>query len=59
MERSDASKRLRKAIRLNDISLVQRLLSDVPGLLQNPDPEDKTNTSLHLAATYGHTEIAV
>lgn len=59
MEKGEASTRLREAIQLDDISLVKRMLSDAPKLLQNPDFDDKSNTSLHLAALYGHTEIAV
>lgn len=59
MEKGEASTRLREAIQLDDISLVKRMLSDSPKLLQNPDFHDKSNTSLHLAALYGHTEIAV
>ena len=51
--------RLREAIQLDDISLVKRLLTNRPDLLQNPNFEDKSNTSLHLAALYGHTEITV
>lgn len=59
METGEASMRLREAIQLDDISLVQRLLTNRPDLLQNPNFEDKSNTSLHLAALYGHKEITV
>jgi uncharacterized protein len=59
MEKADASTRLREAILVDDISLVKRLLTADPLLLQNPNLEDKSNTSLHLAAKYGHAEIAV
>lgn len=59
METGKASMRLREAIQLDDISLVQRLLANRPELLQNPNFEDKSNTSLHLAALHGHTEICV
>ncbi|ETN46659.1 uncharacterized protein HMPREF1541_00845 [Cyphellophora europaea CBS 101466] len=58
MEKGEASMRLREAIQLDDTSLVRRLLTHRPDLLQNPNFEDKSNTSLHLAALYGHTEIA-
>ena len=59
MERCETSRRLREAIILNDLSMVKRLLKQKPTLLQNPDFEDKSNTSLHLAAKYGHVEVAV
>ena len=59
MEKADASPRLREAIVLNDLALVKRLLKQNPTLLQNPDFEDKSNTSLHLAAELGHAAIAV
>jgi uncharacterized protein len=58
MAQADPSNRLREAIIANDISLVERFLKARPWLLQNPDFEDKSNTSLHLAAIYGHKEIA-
>lgn len=53
------SLRLRQAILSNDIPLVERLLKADPHLLHNPDFQDKSNTSLHLAAQAGHTELAV
>ena len=59
METGEASMRLREAISLDDVALVQRVLKNRPDLLQNPNYEDKSNTSLHLAALHGHTEIAV
>ncbi|EMC96048.1 hypothetical protein BAUCODRAFT_148884 [Baudoinia panamericana UAMH 10762] len=54
----DASTRLRRAIHLNDAVLVRRIVRNNPKLLQNPDFEDKSNTSLHLAAANGLLEIA-
>lgn len=59
MEMGEASVRLREAISLDDVALVQRILKNKPNLLQNPNYEDKSNTSLHLAALHGQTEIAV
>ncbi|OAL26124.1 hypothetical protein AYO20_10258 [Fonsecaea nubica] len=56
MTRVDLS--LRQAILLNDLALVQRILKHNLSYLQNPDFEDKSNTSLHLAAKYGLEEIA-
>ncbi|EKG17869.1 Zinc finger Zim17-type [Macrophomina phaseolina MS6] len=50
--------RLRRAIRLNDLVLVRRIVRNNPHVLQNPDFEDKSNTSLHLAAREGFTDIA-
>ncbi|KAK4548816.1 hypothetical protein LTR36_008589 [Oleoguttula mirabilis] len=52
------STRLRRAIHLDDVHLVKRIVRNNPRLLQNPDFEDKSNTSLHLAAANGFTEIA-
>ena len=54
----DPSTRLRRAILLNDVLLVKRIIRNNPRLLQNPNFEDKSNTSLHLAATNGFVEIA-
>ena len=54
-----SSLRLRKAIAANDTPLVERLLQANPHLLHNPDFDDKSNTSLHLAAREGFTDIAV
>ncbi|KAL1613638.1 Target of rapamycin complex 2 subunit avo2 [Neofusicoccum ribis] len=50
--------RLRRAIRLNDLVLVRRIVRNNPLVLQNPDFQDKSNTSLHLAAREGFTDIA-
>jgi hypothetical protein len=38
---------------------VQRIIRNNPHKLRNPDFEDKSNTSLHLAARNGFTQIAV
>ncbi|SMQ51942.1 unnamed protein product [Zymoseptoria tritici ST99CH_3D7] len=54
----EPSIRLRRAIHLNDASLVSRLLRSHPRLLSNPDFSSKANTSLHLAASHGFTTIA-
>ena len=51
--------RLRRAIHLNDLSLVRRIVGNNPSAIQNPDEEDGGNTSLHLAAKLGFLEIAV
>ncbi|KIW48491.1 uncharacterized protein PV06_01070 [Exophiala oligosperma] len=56
MSRVDLS--IRQAILLNDVALVRRLLKHHPEHLHNPDFADKSNTSLHLAAQHGLTEIA-
>jgi hypothetical protein len=55
----DASTRLRRAIVLCDGLLVKRIIRSNPGILQNPDFKDKSNTSLHLAAQVGFEEIVV
>jgi len=57
--RIDVPRRLRRAILLNDLPLVQRILRNNPDYLRNPDYEEKSNTNLHLAAKYGFTQIAV
>ena len=57
--RIDVPRRLRRAILLNDLSLVQRIIRNNPDYLRNPDFEDKSNTNLHLAAKHGFTQIAV
>ncbi|WEW57566.1 hypothetical protein PRK78_003033 [Emydomyces testavorans] len=49
--------RLRRAILLNDVFLVKRIVRSNPAYLENPDYDDKSNTSLHLAAILGHLEI--
>ena len=51
--RIDVPRRLRRAILLNDLTLVKRIVRSNPRYLQNPDLEDKGNTSLHLAARNG------
>ncbi|KAJ4992530.1 Target of rapamycin complex 2 subunit AVO2 [Stagonosporopsis vannaccii] len=56
--RIDVPRRLRRAILLNDLPLVQRILRNNPDYLRNPDYEEKSNTNLHLAAKYGLTQIA-
>lgn len=55
----DPSIRIRRAIHLNDLSLLQRIIKNNPNLVQNIDFADNGNTSLHLAAQLGHLEIAV
>ena len=57
--RIDVAIRLRRAIYLNDLTLVQRIVRNNPSVLRNPDFADKSNTSLHLAARCGFVEIAV
>jgi ankyrin repeat protein len=54
----DVPRRLRRAILLNDLALVQRIVRNNPAYIRNPDLEDKSNTSLHLAAKNGFTEVA-
>jgi len=54
--------RLRRAIYLSSLSLVQRVLTSnahLPELIRNPDYTDRGNTSLHLAAKLGLPDIAV
>jgi len=58
LSRIEAPRRLRRAILLNDLSLVKRIVSNNPIYLQNPDFDDKSNTSLHLAAKHGFVQIA-
>lgn len=55
----EPSIRLRRAILLNDVLLVKRIIRTNPTLLQNPDFDDKSNTSLHVAAQLGFEEIVV
>lgn len=55
----EASIRLRRAIHLNDLVLVKRIIKNNPKILQNPDFEDNGNTSLHLTAKLGLVEITV
>ncbi|KAI9707185.1 MAG: 26S proteasome non-ATPase regulatory subunit [Candelina mexicana] len=55
----DVSIRLRRAILLNDLSLVKRITKNNPKSLRNADIADKGNTSLHLAAKYGFLDIVL
>ena len=55
----NVSVHLRRAIRLNDLVLLKRIIKNNPKSLQDPDFDDKGNTSLHLAAQLGLLEIAV
>jgi hypothetical protein len=57
--RIDVSIRLRRAVVLNDLSLVRRIIGNHPKTLRNPDFDDRSNTSLHLATKLGFVEIAV
>ncbi|KAL1959557.1 hypothetical protein VTO42DRAFT_1592 [Malbranchea cinnamomea] len=49
--------RLRRAILRGDALLVKRIVKNHPKYLHNPDYDDKSNTSLHLAAALGHLEV--
>ncbi|KAG8628710.1 hypothetical protein KVT40_002575 [Elsinoe batatas] len=49
--------RLRRAIHMNDALLVKRIIEAHEDLLENPDYEDRSNSSLHLAAELGHKDI--
>jgi hypothetical protein len=51
--------RLRRAIHVNDVLLVKRIIKHNPSFLENPDFDDKSNTSLHLAAILGYLDIIV
>ncbi|KAI9881221.1 MAG: hypothetical protein M1830_007199 [Pleopsidium flavum] len=53
----DPSIRLQRAIYLNDLLLVKRIIKNNPEFLQNPDFADKSNTSLHLASKLGYLDI--
>ena len=55
----DVPIRLRRAIHLNDVVLVKRIIHSNPGKLKNPYLNYNGNTSLHLAAQLGFLEIAV
>jgi len=57
--RIEVPRRLRRAILLNDLPLVQRIIRNNPTYIRNPDLNDKSNTSLHLAVKHGFTKIAV
>ncbi|KAL8788458.1 MAG: hypothetical protein Q9213_001681 [Squamulea squamosa] len=54
----DVPVRLRRAINLNDLVLVKRIVKNNPDRLKNPDLDDNGNTSLHLAAKLGFLDIA-
>ncbi|KAH7363710.1 ankyrin repeat-containing domain protein [Pyrenochaeta sp. MPI-SDFR-AT-0127] len=54
----DVPRRLRRAILLNDLPLVKRIIRNNPKYLKNPDWDDKSNTSLHLAGKCGLVSIA-
>ncbi|OAX77417.1 hypothetical protein ACJ72_08285, partial [Emergomyces africanus] len=49
--------RLRSAILWNDVLLAKRIIKNNPRFLENPNYDDKSNTSLHLAAILGNLEI--
>lgn len=55
----EVSVRVRRAIHLNDLVLLKRIIKNNPRLLQNQDLEENGNTSLHLAAQLGLIKIAV
>lgn len=55
----DPSIRIRRAIHLNDLTLLKRIIKNNPSHVQNINFADNGNTSLHLAAQLGHLEIAV
>lgn len=55
----EPSIRLRRAIYLKDAAIVKRLITADPKLIKNPDFDDRSNTSLHLAAKAGLYEIVV
>jgi ankyrin repeat protein len=50
--------RLRRAVTENNALLARRILRSHPKLVRNPDhaPQGQANSSLHLAASLGHTE---
>ncbi|PNS21698.1 hypothetical protein CAC42_1552 [Sphaceloma murrayae] len=53
----EPSQRLRRAIYMKDALLVKRIIQSHPGLLKNPDYNDRSNSSLHLAAELGLADI--
>lgn len=55
----DTTIRLRRAVHLNDLVLVKRIIKNNAHVLRNPDLADSANTSLHLAAQLGLLEIVV
>jgi hypothetical protein len=59
IHRIDVSIRLRRAIHLNDPLLGRRIIQNNIHALRNPDFDDKSNTSLHIAAKLGYVEITV
>lgn len=57
--RIDPSIRLRRAIHLNDLVLIERIVRHNPGVLRSRHYEDDNNTALHLAARLGYMDAAV
>ncbi|KAL6853031.1 hypothetical protein ACO1O0_007581 [Amphichorda felina] len=59
LPRIDPSIRLRRAIHVDDVLLVKRILKSHPTLLHNPDasPTGLSNSNLHLAASLGRRDI--
>ena len=55
----DPAIRLRRALHLKDVPLVRRIIGANPKLRENPDFEDKSNTSLHIAAKHGLLDMVV
>jgi hypothetical protein len=55
----DPITRLRRAIHLNDLPLLKRIIKNHPSVLQSSDPTDDGNTPLHLVARLGFVEMAV
>ncbi|MCJ1274048.1 hypothetical protein MMC21_001842 [Puttea exsequens] len=55
--RIDVSTRIRRAIHLNDLTLLKRIIKNNPKDLQNPDFTNNGNTSLHIAAQLGRLDI--
>ncbi|KAL2045748.1 hypothetical protein N7G274_002179 [Stereocaulon virgatum] len=53
----DITIRIRRAIHLNDLTLLKRIIKNNSKSLQNPDHRDNGDTSLHLAAKLGLLEI--
>jgi uncharacterized protein len=52
-------KRLRRAVLQHDLLLVQRVINNHPEYIRNPDWEDYSNTTLHMAAKEGCLDIVV
>lgn len=59
LTRIDVPTRLRRAIHLNDLLLVRRIIRNHPTSLHNPDDSDNGNSSLHLAARLCRVDIVV